>query len=86
MALILSQHYKDAPAVSAELVKFLSMNTSVEAVENLVKQTAGFKATINELTKSLAQVRNEAGTVGKKNDKLSSEVNDLKKILLKLEQ
>ena len=78
--------YKDAPAVSMELVKFLSMNTSVEAVDSLVAQTAGFKSTINELTKSLAQVRKEAGTVGNKNDKLSSEVSDLKKRLSKLEQ
>ena len=62
------------------------MNTSVEAVDSLVEQTAGFKSTINELTKSLAQVRKEAGTVGNKNDKLSSEVNDLKKRLSKLEQ
>ena len=38
MALILTKNYWDAPAVSTELVKFLSMNTSVEAVDKLVDQ------------------------------------------------
>ena len=85
MAVIISQHYKDAPTVSTELVKFLSMNTWVEAVDRLGEQTAGFKATIVDLTKSLAYVRKENGNFGNKNDKMSTEVNDLKRRLMKLE-
>ena len=86
MAVILSQHYKDTPAVSTEPVNFLSMNTSVEAVDRMGEQTAGFKATIVDLTKSLAYVRKENGNFGNKNDKMSTEVNDLKRRLMKLEQ
>ena len=37
MTLVVGQNYKDAPAVSTELVKVLSMNTSVEAVDRLVE-------------------------------------------------
>ena len=86
MALILSQNYKDAPAVSTELVKFLSMNTSAQAVDTLVEQCKDFKAQITELNKSLTQVRKEAGTVGNKNDKLTGEMTALTKRLVKLEQ
>ena len=42
MTQIVAQNYKDAPVVSTELVKFLSMNTSVEAVDKLTEQTATF--------------------------------------------
>ena len=35
MFLILSKNFKDASAVSTKLVKFLSMNISVEAVDKL---------------------------------------------------
>ena len=31
--------YRDSPVVSAELVKFLSLNTSVEAVDKLEEQS-----------------------------------------------
>ena len=36
MLLILEQSYKDFPAVSNELVKCLSMNTSIDVVDRLV--------------------------------------------------
>ena len=86
MSLILSKNFKDAPAVSTELVKFLSMNTSVEAVDKLTEQTGGFSSAISELTKNVASVRKDGGTIGNKADKLSSELSDLKKRLTKLEQ
>ena len=86
MALILAKNFKDAPAVSTELVNFLSMNASVEAVDKLTDQTAGFHSSIVELTKSMTSVRKDSGTVGNKVDKLNSELTDLKKRLMKLEQ
>ena len=49
MALIQSQNYKGAPAVSTELVKFLSMNTSVEAVDKLIEQGAEFKTNFSDI-------------------------------------
>ena len=57
------QKYKDAPAVSTELVKFLSMSKSIDPVEKLVDQMNGFKAPISELAKSLASVSKYGGTV-----------------------
>ena len=48
MVLILTQHDKDTPAVQTELVFFLSMNTSVETIDNYMEQTADFKFTIND--------------------------------------
>ena len=86
MALILANNFKDAPAVSTELVNLLPMNTSVEAVDKLTNQTAGFHSSIVELTKIMSSVRKDSGTVGNKVDTLNSELIDLKKRLMKLEQ
>ena len=85
MALILSKSYRDAPAVSTELVKFLSMNTSVEAVDKLVDQSRDFQTTITTMTKTVASVSKDSGTIGNNVDKLKHEITELKKRLVKLE-
>ena len=85
MALIMTKHYRDAPAVSTELVKFLSMNTSVEAVDRLVDQGKEFQTTISSMSRSVASVVKDCGTVGNTVDKLKNEINELKKRLAKVE-
>ena len=61
------------------------MNTSIEAVDDLFSQTQGFKTSIVELTKSVAPVRKDGGVVGNNVEKLSNEVNEVKKRLTKVE-
>ena len=85
MALILSKHYKDSLAVYTELVKFLPMNTSVEAVDRLADQGKEFQTTISTMSRSVASVVKDCGTVGNTVDKLKNEINDLKKRLAKVE-
>ena len=85
MALILTKNYRDAPAVSTELVKFLSMNTSVEAVDRLVEQGKELNINMATMTKSVASVSKDCGTVGNNVDKLKNEISKLKKRLAKLE-
>ena len=84
--LILEQSYKDPPAVSTGLVKYLSMNTSIEVVDDFVSQRQGFKTCIVESTKSVTSVRKDGGAVGNKADKLTNEVNEVKERLTKVEQ
>ena len=72
---ILEQSYKNSRVVSTESVIVLSINTSIEAVDNLVIQIQGFKSSIVELNKSVASVRKYGLTVGNNHDKLSDEVN-----------
>ena len=85
MALILTKHCRDATAVSTELVKFLSMNTSVKAVDRLIEQSNEVQTTITTMTKSVSSVAKDSGTIGNKMDQLKNEVNELKKRIVKLE-
>ena len=85
MQKVMEDNFKDSPAVSTELVKFLSMNTSVEAVDRLTEQSSEFKTAIAELTKKLAGVGKDGGTVGNKVDRMSNEIGELKKRLKALE-
>ena len=85
MTLVLTKNYNDAPAVSTELVKFLSMNTSVEAVDRLTDQSREFQTTVSTMPKSVASVVKDCGTVGNTVDKLKSEINQLITRLSKLE-
>ena len=86
MAVVVGQNYKDAPAVSTELVKFLSMNTSVEAVDRLVEQATEWKTTFGDMSRKVQGAANTSTTVGNKCDQLKNEIAELKKRLVKLEQ
>ena len=86
MTLVVGQNYKDAPAVSTELVKFLSMNTSVEAVDRLVEQSAELKSSYADMARKVAAASNTSTTVGNNCNKLKEEVADLKRRIVKLEQ
>ena len=86
MTEVVVQNYKDAPAVSTELVKFLSMNTSVEAVDRLVEQVAEMKSSYGDMSRKVQGAGNTSTTVGNKTDKLKEEVADLRRRIVKLEQ
>ena len=82
---IVGQNYKDSPVVSTELVKFLSMNTSVEAVDKLTEQGAILKTSIEEMQRKLNSVTKDCGTVGNKAESTKSELTSVKARVLKLE-
>ena len=85
MIVVVEQNYKDAPAVSTELVKFLSMNTSVEAVDRLVEQATDWNISFGDMSRKVQGASTTSATVGNKCDQLKNEVAELKKRLLKLE-
>ena len=85
MAQIASLDYRDSPVVSTELVKFLSLNTSVEAVDKLQRQSHDVDASIKELTKDVAGAKKSIGSVGNKADEMKKLIDALKKRVEKLE-
>ena len=85
MALTLAKNYKDALAVLMELVKFMSMNTSVEAVDRLIEQGHEFKSTMTALIKSVTGVSKEITTCMNKLDCFPNEVSEFKKRIRKVE-
>ena len=85
MTQVVAQNYKDASLVSTELVKFLSMNTLVEAVDKLTEQTATFKTSLDEMQRKLNTVVKDCGTVGNKVDSGKNELTAFKARVLKLE-
>ena len=78
MTVVVGQNYKDAPALSTELVKFLSMNTSVEAVDRLVEQSSELKTSYGDMARNIQGASITSTTVRNKCDKLKEEVVDLK--------
>ena len=72
MTLILAKDYRDAPAVSTELVKFLSMNTSMEAVYKLVEQMREVLTNSTTMTKAVSSVSKDSGSIGNNVDKLKN--------------
>ena len=73
MTQVVGQNYKDAPSVSTELVKFLSMNTSVEAVDRLVEQSAEWKVSFGDMSRKVQGASTTSTTVGNKCDQLKKD-------------
>ena len=85
MGEIAALDYRDSPVVSTELVKFLSLNTSVEAVEKLEKQSEVFNTSIKDLTKDVSATTKSNHSIGNKTDELKKVVETLKKRIEKIE-
>ena len=85
MAQISSLDYRDAPVVSTELVKFLSLNTSVEAVDKLTRQSYDFESNIKELLRDVAGSKKSIMSVGNKSVEMKKVLDALKKRVDKLE-
>ena len=78
--------YRDSPIVSTELVKFLSLNTSVEAVDRLETVTSTLASLFGEINKSFSAQSKLLQSIGNKHDELKKFVDGLKKWVDKLEK
>ena len=83
---IAAMDYRDSPVVSTELVKFLSLNTSVEAVDKLEEKASDLSSSISTLTKDLAANTKSVSSVGNRADELKKIVESLRKRVEKLEK
>ena len=86
MSEIAELDYRDSPVVSTELVKFLYLNTSVEAVDRLESVTGELSDSVSDISKSFASQAKTIQSVGNKHDELKKTVEGMKKRLDKLEK
>ena len=84
MSEISSVNFADHPAVSTELVKFLSLNTAIEAVDQLVSKTSTLETSVCQMQKDVGGAVRTITTVGNKHDTLSTQVKELTKRVNKL--
>ena len=78
--------FENHPSVGTELIKFLSINTSVEDVEQLKKLTGTMTAEIKELRKEVGIAAKNASTNGNKVVEFGPKLTALKKRIEELEQ
>lgn len=78
MAEISGLNFEDHPAVNTELVKFLSLNTSVEAVDQLIYTTETHTASIGNLSRDVSAADRSAKTA-------SNQATDNKRLIAALE-
>ena len=86
MSEIAKVDYSDSPVVSTELVKFLSLNTTVEAVDKLEAQSVKLESDMKQCTKEVAGTTKSIMRVGNKSDELKKIVTALQKRIGKLEK
>ena len=79
-------NFQDHPAVSQELVKFLSLNTSVEAVDTLTSKMKVTEAKVSSLESDTKGAVKTAATVGNRCDTLATQLKDVMKRVVKLEK
>ena len=84
MSEISSVNFADHPAVSTELVKFLSLNTAIDAVDQLVAKTSALETSVGVIQKDLGGATRTITTVGNKHDSLQTQVKELLKRINKL--
>ena len=85
MAAISEADYRDSPVVSTELVKFLSLNTAVDAVDTLELKSTEFDTSIKQLNKDMSGANKAVSSVGNKADELKKAVDIIRKRVEKLE-
>ena len=84
MSEISSVNFADHPAVSTELVKLLSLNTAIEAVDQLVSKKSTLETSVCQMQKDVGGAVRTITTVGNKHDTLSAQVKELTKRVNKL--
>ena len=84
MSEISAVNFSDHPAVSTELVKFLSLNTAIDAVDQLVAKTSTLESSLCQVQKDLGGATRMITTVGNKHDSLNTQVKELQKRVNKL--
>ena len=85
MSEISSLDYRDSPIVSTELVKFLLLNTSVESVEKLERQSESFTSSFKDLSKEVTMTTKSIHSTANKADELKKVLEALRKRVDKLE-
>ena len=75
--------YRDSPVVSTKLVKFLPLNTSVEAVDKLETITGELSDSVTDMTKSVTAQEKSLHSVGNKHDELKKTVDGMLRRLAK---
>ena len=85
MAEVLQYQFKNHPVVSTELVKFLSLNTSVEAVDKLTVQHTTFIKELGDFKKELREVKGNSSTNGNKVTEFGPKISALIKRVEKVE-
>ena len=78
--------FENHPAISTELVKFLSMHTSVEAVEKLQSQHSDMVSDMKELKKEVGLAAKNSSTNGNKVTEFAPKIAALIKRVEKLEK
>ena len=86
MSEIAAVDYRDSPVVSTELVKFLSLNTSVEKVDKLDILTGELSTMVKEMTKEFTKNKKSLSSVGNRTDELKKVVEGLRLRIVKLEK
>ena len=71
--------YRDSPVVSTELIKFLSLNTSVEVVDRLEAQSESLVENVKQITKDMVLASKAVSSVGNKGDELKRAVDSIRK-------
>jgi hypothetical protein len=78
--------YKDDPTVSAELVKFMAVNTGFEALDVLALEVKGMKSDLDASRKESAAANKAAASAANKSDELKKFCDVLVKRIAKLEK
>lgn len=66
MYAIKDKHFLDVPSVLTELIKFLALNTELDAVKDLTPESRDLKSTLNELKKGIILATKAAQTTSNK--------------------
>ena len=77
--------FRNSPIITAELSKFLALNSNFESVETLQKEVKSMNEGISKAVKEAASAVKSAGTVGNSVDKLQKEAVTLSKRVKTLE-
>jgi hypothetical protein len=77
--------FKNHPSVATELVKFLAINTSFEAIEKLINQTKVLECEVCEMKKQVAASVKSAASAANKADEVRKQSDLLSKRITKLE-
>jgi hypothetical protein len=78
--------FKDDPTVSAELVKFMAVNTGFEALEVLMVKVKAMEADLAASKKEAAMATKAAASAANKSDELKKAFDLLVKRIVKLEK
>ena len=84
MSEISAVNFADHPDVSTELVKFLSLNMAIDALDQLVAKLSSLETSVCTMQKDLGGATRKITTVGNKHDSLQTQVKELSKRINKL--